>query len=135
MATRPPGGGRNRRDTRRDGAGGRPARRPQDRRRQEEPRRREEPAPGSYHHGERARELLREGMARHGCATTRQLADKLGVPHGPRLLTAIGYRGNAPAAWRDLAPELAGEPDQATTNQGADEPARDGRPSAEEDRQ
>ena len=74
--------------------------------------RREAPAPGSYHHGERARALLRRGMERHGCATTRQLAARLGVPHGPGLLTAIGYRGDAPAAWRDLAPELAGEPDQ-----------------------
>ena len=74
--------------------------------------RRDPPAPGSYHHGERARELLRRGMERHGCATTRQLAARLGVPHGPGLLTAIGYRGDAPAAWRDLAPELAGEPDQ-----------------------
>jgi hypothetical protein len=74
--------------------------------------RRDEPAPGTYHHGERARELLRRGLERHGCATTRQLADKLGIPHGPGLLTAIGYRGNALAAWQDLAPELAGEPDQ-----------------------
>ena len=74
--------------------------------------RRDEPAPGSYHHGERARDLLRQGMKRHGCATTRQLAEKLGVPHGPRLLTAIGYRGAANAAWQELAPELAGEPDQ-----------------------
>ncbi len=68
--------------------------------------------PGTYHHGERARELLRRGLERHGCATTRQLAAKLGIPHGPGLLTAIGYRGDAPTAWRDLAPELAGEPDQ-----------------------
>ncbi len=121
MATRPPGGDRNRYHTRRDGTGGRPTRRPQDRRRQEEPRRREEPAPGSYHHGERARELLREGMARHGCATTRQLAEKLGVPHGPRLLTAIGYRGNAQAAWRDLARELEGEPDRPTAGDGKEQ--------------
>ncbi len=61
---------------------------------------------------DRARDLLHLGMARHGCATTRQLAEKLGVPHGPGLLTAIGYRGDAPAAWRDLAPELDGELDQ-----------------------
>ena len=74
--------------------------------------RRDEAAPGTYHHGERARELLRLGLERHGCATTRQLAARLGVPHGPRLLVAIGYRGDAPAAWRDLAPELAGEPDR-----------------------
>ena len=74
--------------------------------------RRDEAAPGSYHHGERARAPLREGMARHGCATTRQLAAKLGVPHGPRLLQVIGYRGAAGAAWHELAPELAGEPDQ-----------------------
>ena len=74
--------------------------------------RRAEAAPGSYHHGERARELLRLGLERHGCATTRQLAARLGVPHGPRLLVAIGFRGDAPAAWRDLAPELAGEPDR-----------------------
>ena len=60
--------------------------------------RRDEPAPGTYHHGERARALLRRGMERHGCATTRPLANKLGVPHGPGLLTAIGYRGDAPAA-------------------------------------
>ena len=89
----------------------------------------DEAAPGSYHHGERARALLREGMARHGCATTRQLAEKLGVPHGPGPLTAIGYRGNAPAAWRDLAPELAGEPDRP----GADDagrPADDARQGA-----
>ena len=74
--------------------------------------RRDDAAPGSYHHGERARELLRLGLERHGCATTRQLATRLGVPHGPRLLIAIGYRGDAPAAWRELAPELAGEPDR-----------------------
>src|SRR5215208_3974811 len=82
--------------------------------------RRDPPAPGSYHHGERARELLRRGMERHGCATTRQLAERLGVPHGPELLTAIGYRGDAPAAWRALAPELRGEPDQPG-RQGAEE--------------
>ena len=74
--------------------------------------RRAAPAPGSYHHGERARELLRRGLERHGCATTRQLAARLGVAHGPGLLTAIGYRGDAPAAWHELAPELAGEPDR-----------------------
>ena len=61
---------------------------------------------------ERARDLLRQGMARHDCATTRQLAEKLGVPHGPRLLQAIGYRGVAAAAWHALAPEVAGEPDR-----------------------
>ena len=74
--------------------------------------RREEPTPGTYHHADRAREILRQGMERHGCATTRQLAEKLGVPHGPRLLTAIGYRGAAGAAWQELAPELDGEPGQ-----------------------
>ena len=83
---------------------------------------------------DRARDLLRQGMARHGCATTRQLAEKLGVPHGPRLLQAIGYRGAAGAAWHALAPELAGEPDRPATNQGVGEPARDRRPNAEEDR-
>jgi hypothetical protein len=67
-------------------------------------------------------------MARHGCATTRQLAAKLGVPHGPGLLTAIGYRGNAPAAWRDLAAELAGEPDQPATGEG--QPATGGQQGA-----
>ncbi len=72
----------------------------------------EPPAAGRYHDPRRAREALRRGMERHGCATTRQLAEKLGVPHGPRLLTAIGYRGAANAAWHELAPELAGEPDQ-----------------------
>ena len=72
---------------------------------------REQPA-GRSHDPQRAREALRQGLARHGCATTRQLADKLGVPHGPRLLTAIGYRGAAGAAWHELAPELAGEPDR-----------------------
>ena len=64
---------------------------------------------------DRALDLLRQGMARHGCATTRQLAEKLGVPHGPRLLQAIGYRGAAAAAWHALAPELAGEPDRPAT--------------------
>ena len=73
---------------------------------------REQPAAGRYHDPQRAREALRRGMERHGCATTRQLADKLGLPHGPGLLTAIGYRGAAGAAWQELAPELAGEPDQ-----------------------
>ena len=71
-----------------------------------------QPATGRYHDVDHARAVLRQGMARHGCATTRQLADKLGIPHGPGLLTAIGYRGHALAAWRDLAPELTGEPDQ-----------------------
>jgi hypothetical protein len=61
---------------------------------------------------DRARDLLRLGMARHGCATTRQLAEKLGVPHGPRLLQVIGYRGAAAAAWYALALELADEPDR-----------------------
>ena len=74
--------------------------------------RRDEAAPGTYHHGERARELLRLGLERHGCATTRQLAGRLGLPHGPRLLIAIGYRGDAPAAWRELAPELGAELDR-----------------------
>jgi len=76
------------------------------------PRWRAEPAPGTYHHGERARSLLRDGLARHGCATARELAAKLGVPYGPRLLVAIGYRGDAAAAWRDLAPGLEGTPDE-----------------------
>ena len=64
-----------------------------------------------FHDTNLARERLRPGLARHGCATTRQLADKLGVEHGPRLLTRIGYRGNAPSAWQALAPELEREPD------------------------
>ena len=71
-----------------------------------------QPAAGRYHDVDHARAVLRQAMARHGCATTRQLADTLGIPHGPGLLAAIGYRGAAPAAWRELAPELAGEPDQ-----------------------
>ena len=72
------------------------------------PREQQAPA-GRYHDPQRARELLRQGLERHGCATTRQLAAKLGIPHGPGLLTAIGYRGYAPTAWRALAPELATE--------------------------
>ena len=72
---------------------------------------REQPA-GHYHDPQRAREALRRGMERHGCATTRQLAQKLGLPHGPGLLTAIGYRGHALAAWRELAAERDGEPNQ-----------------------
>jgi hypothetical protein len=75
------------------------------------PPQREQPV-GRYHDPQRAREVLHLGLERHGCATTRQLADKLGVPHGPGLLTAIGYRGHALAAWREMVPELAGEPDQ-----------------------
>ena len=75
------------------------------------PRRRVEPAPGTYHHSERAGALLRDGLARHGCATARALAAQLGVPYGPRLLVAIGYRGDAAAAWRDLAPGLQDTPD------------------------
>ena len=71
---------------------------------------------------DRARDLLRQGMERHGCATTRQLAEKLGVPHGPRLLTAIGYRGAAGAAWQKLAPELAGEPDRPPANDEEERP-------------
>ena len=77
------------------------------------PPRRAEPAPGTYHHGERALALLRDGLARHGCATARALAAQLGVPYGPRLLVAIGYRGDAAAAWRDLAPGLEDPPDAA----------------------
>ena len=73
----------------------------------------------TFHDSRRARDLLRQGMARHGCATTRKLAARLGVPHGPRLLTMIGYRGNALAAWKELAPELADEPDQAGRNDDA----------------
>ena len=72
----------------------------------------EQPAAGRYHDPVRARELLRRGLERHGCATTRQLAEKLGIPHGPGLLTAIGYRGHAPAAWREMAAEIDGEPDR-----------------------
>ena len=75
------------------------------------PPRRAEPAPGTYHHGERALALLRDGLARHGCATARALAARLGVPYGPRLLVAIGYRGDAAAAWRDLAPGPQDTPD------------------------
>ena len=60
----------------------------------------------TYHNSARALELLRQGMARHGCATARELAAKLGLPYGPRVLTAIGYRGNAQAAWQELAPDL-----------------------------
>ena len=88
----------------------------------------------SYHDTDRAREVLRQGMARHSCATTRQLAARLGVHHGLRLLQAIGYRGAAGAAWHALAPELAGEPDRPATNPGVGEPARDRWPNAEEDR-
>ena len=71
-----------------------------------------QPAAGRYHDVDHARAVLRQAMARHGCATTRQLAAKLSVPHGPRLLTAIGYRGAAGAAWQELAPELANEPER-----------------------
>ena len=66
----------------------------------------------TFHDTARARDMLRQGMARHGCATTRQLAAKLGVPHGPRLLAVGGYRGAAGAAWQALARDLEGEPDQ-----------------------
>ena len=83
----------------------------------------------SDHDTDRARDLLRQGMARHGWATTRQLADKLGVPHGARLLTAIGYRGAAGAAWQALAPELAREPDRPPTGDAA-RPADDERRGA-----
>ena len=76
-----------------------------------------------FHDTNLARERLRPGLARHGCATTRQLAAKLDVEHGPRLLTRIGYRGNAPAAWQALTPELEREPDW---------PGRQDRPHAEE---
>lgn len=109
MTTRRPGGDRNRRGIRRNGAGRRPVRGPQDQ------RRREEPAPGTYHHGERAREILREAMERHDCATARELADRLGVPYGPRLLTAIGYRGAAAAAWQQLAPALEANDERGVT--------------------
>ena len=111
MTTRRPGGDRDRRGVRRDQRGGRPPRGPQ------QPRQPEQPAPGSYHYGERARDLLRQGMERHGCATARELADRLGVPYGPRLLTAIGYRGAAGPAWQELAPALEAEDERGTTEQ------------------
>ncbi|HEX6739055.1 MAG TPA: hypothetical protein VF310_12320 [Vicinamibacteria bacterium] len=76
------------------------------------PRRRAEPAPGTYHHSERAGALLRDALDRHGCATARALAAKLGLSYGPGLLVAIGYRGDAAAAWRDLAPGLEEPPDE-----------------------
>ncbi len=77
----------------------------------------EQTAAGRGHDTDRAREVLRRGMERHGCATTRQLAEKLGVPHGPGLLTAIGYRGAAGPAWQELAPALAAEDERRTTEQ------------------
>lgn len=88
----------------------------------------------SRHDTDRAREVLRQGMARHGCATTRRLAEKLGVPHGPRLLQVIGYRGAAAAAWHALARDLEGEPDRPATTPGIGQPARDRWPNAEEER-
>ena len=78
-------------------------------------RRREGPPSMSHHDPAHARALLRQGMERHGCATTRLLAEKLGVPHGPRLLAVVGYRGAAGAAWQELARDLEGEPDRPAT--------------------
>ena len=76
--------------------------------------------PGEYPEGWHALQLLREALERHGCADVHELAARLGVGFGPMLLPALGYPGDAKAAWAEF---------HVLYQQGLDQLARKGTPA------